>query len=328
MNKSELISVIVSVYNIENYLPRCLETISEQTYRNLEIILVDDGSTDTSSRICDEFAKKDNRAVVIHQKNQGLGLARNAGKHEAHGDYLIFIDGDDYLHVDAIKRLHTAICMDEEYGMAMCECCKTGCLDEDNKTEMPNGVSTELSQRELIYKMFSTDSYLYGVIWNKLFRRKLIDNVWSNDYIRRQDVDFNFRVNLKIGKAIFIHQKLYYYVLRADSLAHSAKTSGKADECTIDMLYHIFRGLPSDKKEYGHLFLKTLYKMLVPFKYRSYGTDQQSSVFLKCKEYEKGTIKAYWHEDQIPLYEKIVRTSLLRFPRLAQWLINAKKLLK
>ena len=168
--------------------------------------------------------------------------------------------------------------------------------------------------------MFSNNSYYFGVLWNKLYRKSSIDGVWSNNYVRRQDVDYSMRINLTISKAIWIHQKLYFYVHRNTSLVRSPQTSGKAEECTIDMLYRIFMELSAENKEYGHLFLRTLYKKLVPFKYRSYGTDQQSSVFLKCKEYEKGTIKAYWHEDQIPLYEKIVRTFLLRFPRLAHWL--------
>ena len=99
----ELISVIVPVYNIEGYLPRCLETIAAQSYQNLEIILVDDGSTDSSGQICDSFAEKDCRTIVIHQQNQGLWAARNTGQKIAKGDYLMFADGDDYMHLETLK---------------------------------------------------------------------------------------------------------------------------------------------------------------------------------------------------------------------------------
>ena len=103
MTTEELVSVIVPVYNIEDYLPRCLSCIEKQSYRNLEIILVDDGSTDGSGRICDEFAAKDSRVRVIHQPNTGCWAARNAGQDAATGEYLWFPDGDDYFHKDIIR---------------------------------------------------------------------------------------------------------------------------------------------------------------------------------------------------------------------------------
>ncbi len=105
----ELVSVIVPVYNIEAYLPHCLECIEAQTYKNLEIVLVDDGSTDGSGRICDEFAAKDPRARVIHQPNTGCWAASNAGQDAATGEYLWFPDGDDYFHKDIIRLMYEAI---------------------------------------------------------------------------------------------------------------------------------------------------------------------------------------------------------------------------
>ena len=180
------------------------------------------------------------------------------------------------------------------------------------------------SRRELIYKMFSTDSYLFGVIWNKLYRKSLIDEVWSNNYERRQDVDFNFRVNLNINKAIFIHQKLYYYVIRTDSLSHSARTLGKAEECTIDILFHVYKELTSDRKEFAPLFLRRLYRMMVNYKDKNYKTDCQDSAFSKCKEYEKDTWKDFLKNKYIPLYEKIKYTVYLQFPLLTHILFKVK----
>ena len=100
-----MISVIVPVYNVEKYLPRCLQAISEQSYRDLEILLVDDGSTDSSGKLCDAFAASDSRAKVIHQQNTGLWAARNAGQDAAHGDFLFFPDADDYFHQDTLQIL-------------------------------------------------------------------------------------------------------------------------------------------------------------------------------------------------------------------------------
>ena len=121
-NKKRLISLVVSVHNIEDRLPKCLESISSQTYRHLEIILIDDGSTDGSGRICDEFASTDSRARVIHQQNRGLWAVRNRGLLESEGEYLIFPDGDDYFHKDYIRLMYESINDGgETYPVANCD---------------------------------------------------------------------------------------------------------------------------------------------------------------------------------------------------------------
>lgn len=97
-------SVIVSIFNIEKYLKRCLDSITNQTYKNLEIILIDDGSTDSSPLICEEYSKTDIRIKVVHKKNEGLGFARNTGLEMASGDYIAFIDGDDFVSIDLFKE--------------------------------------------------------------------------------------------------------------------------------------------------------------------------------------------------------------------------------
>ena len=113
MSKNIEISVIIAVYNVEDYIKRCLESIVNQTYNNMQIIIVDDGSTDKSSEICDEYALIDQRIEVIHKENGGLSSARNAGIERAKGDYLIFVDSDDYVDTGLCKRLCRAL---EKYG--------------------------------------------------------------------------------------------------------------------------------------------------------------------------------------------------------------------
>lgn len=104
-----LISVIVPVYNVEKYLPECVESIISQTYDNLEVILIDDGSTDRSGKICDEFAEKDSRIVVIHQKNSGVSAARNRGLDLCRGEYISFVDSDDYYCTDLMESAMNAL---------------------------------------------------------------------------------------------------------------------------------------------------------------------------------------------------------------------------
>ena len=105
----ERISVVVPVYNVEQYLEKCVNSIINQTYKNLEIILVDDGATDKSGKLCDELAKLDNRIMVYHKKNGGLSDARNYGVERATGDYIGFVDGDDYIDAEMYEKLYEAI---------------------------------------------------------------------------------------------------------------------------------------------------------------------------------------------------------------------------
>ena len=105
MKNNPVVSVIIPVYNVEKYLEECIDSVLAQTYQNIEIILVDDGSTDSSGLICDRYAEKNTNISVIHQKNSGLSAARNSGLNKANGDYIYFLDSDDYISADAIEKL-------------------------------------------------------------------------------------------------------------------------------------------------------------------------------------------------------------------------------
>ena len=128
--KKALVSVIVPVYNIGTYLPRCLASIGAQTYAELEIILVDDGSTDNSVQICDEFVASDKRARVIHQVNQGDFAARDKGLHEAHGEYVYFIDGDDQIREKAIEIM-VRVMEDYKSNLVICDFKYTNSMEND-----------------------------------------------------------------------------------------------------------------------------------------------------------------------------------------------------
>lgn len=124
----ELISIIVPIYNVEQYLPLCLDSISKQTYKNIEIILVDDGSTDNSGMICDKFAEKDHRAVVIHKKNQGVTLARINGFQRSKGNFVMYIDGDDYVSDSIIETMYRDIRY-YDVDMVSCQIYEENCLN-------------------------------------------------------------------------------------------------------------------------------------------------------------------------------------------------------
>lgn len=322
----ELISVIIPVYNVEAYLPRCIETITKQTYPNLEIILVDDGSIDKSGAICDNFAKNDSRAKVIHQENQGLWAARNAGQRVAHGEYLVFPDGDDYMHTDAIRLMYEAINSNGGYDFAMVEHKLTERLDEDINACGANNLK-ELSQNELIDNMFSKNRKVmpYWNQWGKLYRAALIENLWSDNYRYAQDWDYNFRVFLRVNRAVLIRRPLYFYVQRSTAFTKHSDYWDVVLECMCQMLTKNFANLPHDKKDFEHYLLDKLYTKMLFFKNRNYGSANQQKVFQQCREYIKTTQKAYWFCSRIPLYKKFIVYLLLYCPGLTHRLMRLTK---
>lgn len=322
----ELISIIVPVYNVEEYLPRCIETIVAQSYRNLEIILVDDGSTDSSGQICDEFAKNETRAMVIHQENQGLWAARNTGQRAAHGKYLTFPDGDDYMHIDTIRLMYEAINSNGGYDFAMVERMSTEKLDKDINASGMN-VLKELSQNELIDNMFSKNRKVmpYWNQWGKLYRAALIESIWSDNYRYAQDWDFNFRVFLRVNRAVLISRPLYFYVQRPTAVSKHSDYWDVVLECMCQMLTKNHANLPQNKKNFEHYLLDELYTRMLFFKNRNYGAANQQKVFHQCREYIKTTQKAYWFCPHIPLYKKFVVILLLYCPRLTHWLMRVTK---
>ena len=151
LKKRPLISVIIPVYNVESYLGRCLDTVLAQTYQNIEIIIVDDGSTDFSRRICLEYASKDSRIVVIRQKNGGLSSARNTGINYAHGQFITFIDSDDTVQKDMITYLYHLI---SRYDCPMSLCCLTTVFTDTGKIKkIGNGQECRMSAHDAIESM-------------------------------------------------------------------------------------------------------------------------------------------------------------------------------
>lgn len=205
----ELVSVIVPVYNVEAYLPHCLESLAAQTYRNLEIILVDDGSTDSSGELCDEFAAKDKRAKVIHQVNKGTWAARNAGQDAATGAYLWIPDGDDYFHRDMVRLMHEAInrvdeSTNQKYQLAIVRYKMVDGFEEDTVGEVE--VSSVVMRNKDLYENWVLRKPIgwMSFMWNKLYRRDLIQDIRTGDYKYAQDREFNIKVCRKRVNAIYI----------------------------------------------------------------------------------------------------------------------------
>ena len=214
-----LLSVIVPIYKVEDYLPKCVESIRNQTYSNLEIILVDDGSPDGCGAICDEFAQKDSRIRVIHKENGGLSDARNAGIDVVTGDYLAFVDSDDWLEPDAFEAM---LALAEKYDAKMV--C-AGRYNEDGATgAQSKGLCPEKEEfvpgKELVRRIFRWD-HLDSAAWDKLYARELFREIRYPVGRVVEDVPTTYHLVLLAGGAAMLPKPVYHYVCREQSITNA-----------------------------------------------------------------------------------------------------------
>lgn len=199
-----LISVIVPVYNVEKYLPRCIDSIILQTYKDLEIILIDDGSTDNSGKICDEYATKDKRIKVVHKQNGGVSSARNKGLEFATGQYISFIDGDDFIDEDMFEYLFNLITFSKA-SIARCE------VYGEKKSEVKTGIYNSLEG--------FNNCFPYIYLWNMLFTRNVISELKFDENISlAEDMKFCFEAFLKSEKIVCGDKEKYHYCVNSQGL--------------------------------------------------------------------------------------------------------------
>lgn len=218
------ISVIVPVYNTQKYLERCVESIRNQSYRNLEIILVDDGSPDESGRMCDELALKDERISVIHKPNGGLSDARNKGVDQASADYIMFTDSDDFLHPDMVRDL-----MDRmyEHNADIVQCSFRSVTDDtmvDPGGDEGEMILTNLEALEYIYTPYGVD---YVMACNKLYRKELFNTIRFPLSKIHEDEFTTWKLFYHAGKIIVTGKKYYYYYQSPNSIIRSGFSEKK-----------------------------------------------------------------------------------------------------
>ncbi len=215
-NLKPLISVIVPVYNVEKWLNKCVDSILAQTYKNIELILVDDGSPDRCGEICDEYAKKDKRVRVIHKENARQGAARNSGLDIAKGDYIGFVDSDDYIAPDMYEVMLSRM-TEHNADMAVCGfynispyravagSTHDGVLVMDNREAMKTYYSTNL---------------IHCTVWNKLYKSRLWEDLRFPEKIFREDEYVFYRALANAEKVVHIGEAKYYYTIREGSSEH------------------------------------------------------------------------------------------------------------
>ena len=247
-----LVSVIVPVYNIRPFLPYCLRSIAAQTYRNIEVILVDDGSTDGSGELCDEFASSDSRFKVVHQPNGGQSSARNAGFSLCSGEWVAFVDGDDFMHPEYIRYLLEAA-VSTGSSLSVCEYEPVS----DYNVPMPDDgepVATVDDSDALLGKMLSGLKVQYMTVWGKLFKRSLIAPFRFKDR-KCEDTEYLSQVFPTVDRAAHIRNRLYFYYSRPGS----DSTGGIFKQSQITLLSEIMEryrdSYPAHSKQAARLIL-------------------------------------------------------------------------
>ena len=215
-----LLSIIVPVYKVENYLQKCIDSILAQTFTDVELILVDDGSPDNCPALCDAAAAKDARIRVIHQKIGGLSAARNAGLDVARGEWIGFVDSDDYIAPEMYETLYKAV-QSTGADLALCDYVKvdeTGALCTQTHVAVPQ---KSLTGRELLQKAYWTT---VQIAWNKLYHRTIFAQLRYPVGKLNEDFFVIPEICLNTQKAVVVPDVLYYYVQRGDSIMGKSRT--------------------------------------------------------------------------------------------------------
>lgn len=216
LSSYSLVTVIIPIYNVEDYLDKCLESVVSQTYSNLEIILINDGSTDGSNDIIEKWRKKDSRIVAIYQKNQGLSAARNTGLNIAKGDWIAFVDSDDFVSKNYIQEMIQAA-VGNTADLVICQINKTIGNSISSVTSSQKGIYNSQQFWNLFFGKKSDDALV--VAWNKLYSKEIFNNLRYKRGIINEDEQILYSIIKKCQKIVILPQALYFYRLgRKDSI--------------------------------------------------------------------------------------------------------------
>lgn len=242
----EKISVIIPIYKVEKYLNRCVDSVVKQSYQNLEIILVDDGSPDLCPKMCDEWAKKDNRIKVIHKENGGLSDARNIGMQIMTGEYVFFVDSDDWIHRDTLKTLKN---FQEKYDADIVEC-KAFPICEEIEDVQIEGTSIEINRFDTKDAMSALviENPLKQTVWNKLYKKSTVDGIHFEIGKYHEDEFWTYQVFDRAKTFLFVDVQLYYYFQRSDSIMGQSFSLKR-----LDAIEGRYRRLAMLKEKYPEL---------------------------------------------------------------------------
>lgn len=267
-----MISVIVPIYNVEKYLERCVNSILNQTYKNIEIILVNDGSPDQCLNICKKYKNTDKRIKIIDKKNGGLSSARNAGLDIAQGEYISFIDSDDWIEMDFLEVLRTNL-IKSDSDIAQCEFKKVYDNNIKNKDLENKTYNTEkISNIKALENLYNENYISTVVFWNKLYKKEIFTNLRFKEGIINEDEDLIYKVLYKSKSIINVKIKLYNYLIREDSIMGESINYKKLD--IIEIMQERILFFKSRKLELlEKLTLQAYFRILIDLGSKIYYSD-------------------------------------------------------
>lgn len=313
-----MISVVVPVYNTAPYLRQCLTSIASQTYRDLEVICMDDGSTDGSGAICDAFAQADDRFVVRHQANMGESAARNAGMTLVHGEYLAFVDCDDWLAPEMYEKLLQRM---EETGADLVGCSYAKVFEDGTIQPMANELPVRQnvwSQHELLTYVYHRDAYrgVTGYIWCKLYRMSALRRrrklpVFRRDLVLGGDILFFAQAAMRTTSASYMDAPLYHYRIRMTSGYHTQDAAKWWQMVvTYERLYRYLRfcGATEDILRWVRRFLAYRAEVVAKMAHENGNTQiRVSAQAVMQREYQLYCETNAEHPERIREYEEILQ---------------------
>lgn len=303
------ISVIVPIYRVEKYLPACIDSILNQTFTDFELILVDDGSPDRCPEICDETAKRDARVRVIHQANQGLSAARNAGIEAARGAWLSFVDSDDYIAPQFYEKLYQTA----QRTDADCVMCSVQNVDESGKpidSALMRVADEVKTGREVLRKIGRDDVTPYLTAWNKLYRRKLFNTLRYPAGRQNEDVFVFAELFCQVQRAVCVAEPLYFYRKRIGSIMNSVVTLRNLDEmwAYVNCFEHLQQ---DDEKSILKETEKRVFAKLTGVYYRVTEEDRHSNKMKQAKKAQWNIAMRLMKQGQLDL-RSLARTLLFQ----------------
>lgn len=290
------ISVIVPVYNVAPYLERCVESIIQQTYSKLEIILVDDGSTDMSGELCDQLRDKDDRIIVIHKENGGLSDARNAGLDIATGEFVSFIDSDDYIDVGMYRSMVKSF---ENIDVSMVVCGIAICTEKTKEIRHLSKETKILNKVDTYISFFRYGEDIIGEsACNKIYRKNVIGNIRFKVGLISEDIEFLYRFIYRCELVACVDQQYYYYMKRLESITTKEFFVGRLDMINTarDIKSFIQKKLP-ELFDYALLYELSLLinswndiSRTSKYKYKEQKEDIVKRIRANRADYEKRTV--------------------------------------
>ena len=297
-----MVSMIIPVYNVQQYLKECLDSVCGQDYKDIEIIMVDDGSTDESGKICDDYGQKDSRVRVIHQQNKGLSGARNTALEIVHGEFIMFVDSDDYVATNYVSHMVSLIEQDEDIDIGICRfynAYEQGAEGISIKECVSKAEKSLLEGKDILPRRFGAHKVYYVLAWNKIYRKNMFSGLRFPEGHTCEDAWISLDLYRKCKKVSCTDEALYYYRIRSGSISNTS--SAKWIMAQLEWLNReIAYFMESDSSEDGIYPAQAFVSLM--FKNRK---KLETKNDIECKQHWHYALNILLHSEKISKIDKM-----------------------